>query len=231
MNAGQTCIAPDYLLLPEEMVDAFVAASRQIIPDRYRELAVVDYTAIIDAASYDRLMAVLDDARSKGATLVDLIPGSESDEGLRKIQPTIVLNVTEEMELMQREIFGPILPIKTYKDIGECIAYINAHERPLALYLFTNDRTVRRNVLTNTVSGGVCVNDCMMHVVQHDLPFGGIGNSGMGQYHAYEGFLEFSKLRPVFMQAAKPLASSFVLPPYGKTFRVMYDLLIRLRWF
>ncbi len=230
INAGQTCIAPDYLFLPEGMANDFAASAKAIMPRRYPDIASVDYSSIIDGASYDRLMAALDDARSNGATVVDLIPGRESDEGLRKIQPTLVLNVTEEMELMQREIFGPILPIKTYRDIGECIAYINAHERPLALYLFTNDRIVRRKILTNTLSGGVCVNDCMMHVAQHDLPFGGIGNSGMGQYHGYEGFLEFSKLRPVFIQAARPLASSLLSPPYGKTFTRMYDRLIRLRW-
>ena len=230
MNAGQTCIAPDYLFLPEGMANDFAASAQAIMPRRYPEIASADYTSIIDGASYDRLMAALDDARSNGATVVDLIPGSKSDKGLRKIQPTLVLSVTEEMELMQREIFGPILPIKTYRDIGECIDYINAHERPLALYLFTNDRIVRGKILTNTLSGGVCVNDCMMHVAQHDLPFGGIGNSGMGQYHGYEGFLEFSKLRPVFIQAARPLASSLLSPPYGKTLTRMYDLLIKLRW-
>ena len=230
INAGQTCIAPDYLFLPEGMVGDFAALAKEVMPRRYPEITSVDYTSIIDGANYDRLMAALDDARSKGATVVDLVPGCESDAGLRKIQPMMILDVTEEMELMQREIFGPILPVKTYTDINECIAYINAHDRPLALYLFTNDRTVRRNVLTNTLSGGVCVNDCTMHFAQHDLPFGGVGNSGMGQYHGYEGFLEFSKLRPVFIQAARPLAPSLVFPPYGKAFTRMYDLLIKLRW-
>jgi len=231
MNAGQTCIAPDYLFLPERMVDDFVALAREIVPHRYPELASVDYTSVIDAANYDRLMATLDDARSKGAMVVDLIPGCESNEGLRKIQPAIALNVTEEMKLMQREIFGPILPVKTYRDIDECIAYINAHDRPLALYLFTRDRTLQKRVFMHTMSGGICVNDCMMHSAQHDLPFGGIGNSGMGQYHSYEGFLEFSKLRPVFIQAAMPLGSALIYPPYGKVFKTMYNLLIKLRWF
>jgi coniferyl-aldehyde dehydrogenase len=176
-------------------------------------------------------VAALDDARSKGATLFTLIPGRVSDKELRKIQPMIALNVTEEMELMQREIFGPILPIKTYTDIDECLAYINGHERPLALYLFTKDRALQEKVYMNTMSGGVCINDCAMHAVQHDIPFGGVGNSGMGQYHCYEGFVEFSKLRPIFIQAARPLGASFLYPPYGKILKMMYNLLIKIRWF
>ncbi|MBN2398614.1 MAG: coniferyl aldehyde dehydrogenase [Deltaproteobacteria bacterium] len=231
MNAGQTCIAPDYLFLPGPMVDDFVEMSKQIMPKRYAKLASPDYTSIIDTASYHRLAAALDDAYSKGATLVTLIPAPESDDTLRKIQPMIALNVTEEMELMQREVFGPILPIKTYTNIDECIGYINAHERPLALYLFTNDRELQKKVYMNTMSGGVCINDCTMHGVQHDLPFGGIGNSGMGQYHGYEGFLEFSKLRPVFIQAARPLSGALLSPPYGRVFKMMYNLLIKIRWF
>jgi coniferyl-aldehyde dehydrogenase len=134
------------------------------------------------------------------------------------------------MEVMQREIFGPLLPIKTYRTLDEAIAIINARERPLALYLFTNDREVQDTVLGRTMSGGVSINDCAMHVAQHDLPFGGIGNSGMGQYHGYEGFAEFSKLRPVFHQAARPLGAAFLYPPYGRVFDAVYKLLLRLRW-
>ena len=231
MNAGQTCIAPDYLFLPEEMAGDFVEEAKRIMAKRYPELESVDYTSIIDAASYDRLMATLNDARSKGATVVGLIPDSESDGSLRKIQPIIALNVTEEMDLMRREIFGPILPIKTYREIDECLAYANGREQPLALYLFTNDRALQERVYMHTMSGGVCINDCSMHVAQHDLPFGGIGNSGMGQYHGYEGFLEFSKLRPIFIQAARPLSASLLNPPYGMVFKMMYRLLMRFRWF
>ncbi len=231
MNAGQTCIAPDYLFLPEQMVDDFVEMSKQIMQHRFGELASADYTSIIDTKSYNRLVAALDDARSKGASLVTLIPGRVSDNELRKIQPMIALNVTEEMELMQREIFGPILPIKTYKNIDECLAYINRHERPLALYLFTKDSSLQEKVYMNTMSGGLCINDCAMHAAQHDIPFGGVGNSGMGHYHGYEGFVEFSKLRPIFIQAKRPLGASFLYPPYGRIFRMMYNMLIKIRWF
>jgi coniferyl-aldehyde dehydrogenase len=138
--------------------------------------------------------------------------------------------VTDEMEVMQREIFGPLLPIKAYQTLDEALATINAQECPLALYLFTNDREIQETVLSRTMSGGVSINDCAMHVAQHDMPFGGIGNSGMGQYHGYEGFAEFSKLRPVFRQTARPLGASFLYPPYGKAFERMYTLLIKMRW-
>jgi coniferyl-aldehyde dehydrogenase len=173
---------------------------------------------------------VLDDARAKGATTVNLIEGAAPDPVRRKIPPTILLNVNAQMEVMQQEIFGPLLPIKTYQHLDEAIAYINAHERPLALYLFSNDRRVQETVLARTMSGGVSINDCAMHVAQHDMPFGGIGNSGMGQYHGYEGFAEFSKLRPVFKQAARPLGAAFLYPPYGKTFERMYQFIIKMRW-
>ena len=116
------------------------------------------------------------------------------------------------------------------RTLDEALAYINGHERPLALYLFSNDRQVRETVLSRTMSGGVSINDCAMHVAQHDMPFGGIGNSGMGQYHGYEGFAEFSKLRPLFPQGARPLGASFLYPPYGKAFATMYKLLIKMRW-
>jgi coniferyl-aldehyde dehydrogenase len=231
MNAGQTCLAPDYLFLPEHLVDHFVEISKEIISRRYRELESVDYTSVIDIESYDRLMSSLNDAHSKGATLVNLISDFESDKGLKKIQPTIVLNVSDDMELMQREIFGPILPIKIFSDINECLEYINARERPLALYLFTKDRAIQEKVIMHTMSGGVCINDCAMHIVQHDMPFGGIGNSGMGQYHGYEGFAEFSKLRPVFTQANRSFGATFLYPPYGKTFKRIYNLLTKIKWF
>jgi coniferyl-aldehyde dehydrogenase len=231
MNAGQTCVAPDYLLMPEDKVDAFVAAAGPIVRRRYPRLASPDYTAIIDARSYERLMGVLDDARAKGATVVNLLEGTAPDPQTRKIPPTILTGVSDEMAVMQREIFGPILPIKPYRDLDEAMAYINARERPLALYLFSNDREVQETVVARSMSGGVSINDCAMHVAQHDMPFGGVGNSGMGQYHGYEGFAEFSKLRPVFYQAARPLGASFLYPPYGRVFEVMYKLVIKLRWF
>jgi len=230
MNAGQTCVAPDYLLLPAHKVEAFIAAAGPIVRKRYPRLDTPDYTSIIDDRSYQRLTGVIEDARAKGATVVNLLEGAAADADLRKIPPTILRDVTDEMEVMQHEIFGPLLPIKPYRTLDEALAYINGHERPLALYLFSNDRQIRETVLSRTMSGGVSINDCAMHVAQHDMPFGGIGNSGMGQYHGYEGFAEFSKLRPVFQQAARPLGASFLYPPYGKAFATMYKVLIKMRW-
>jgi len=230
MNAGQTCVAPDYLMMPPPGVDAFVAAARKIVSRRYPRLDTPDYTSVIDDRSYQRLIGVIEDARAKGATVVTLLEGAAPDAALRKIPPTILTDVTDDMEVMRHEIFGPLLPIKTYQTLDDAIATINAGERPLALYLFTNDRQVQETVLARTMSGGVSINDCAMHVAQHDMPFGGIGNSGMGQYHGHEGFAEFSKLRPVFQQASRPLGASFLYPPYGKAFEIMYKMLIKMRW-
>ncbi len=228
MNAGQTCVAPDYLFLPEDRIEAFTLAAKSLVQARYPSIDSVDYTAIISPAAYQRLLSCLEDARAKGATLINLVPGSRPDHGSRKIPPTMVLDVTDDMQLMQAEIFGPILPVKSYRRLEEVITYVNARARPLALYLFTRDKALSQRLIYNTMSGGVGINDCAMHVAQHDLPFGGIGNSGMGQYHGYEGFLEFSKLRPVFRQSPVP-AATFLSPPYGKTFDLIYKWMIRLR--
>ena len=229
MNAGQTCVAPDYLYLTPDRVAPFVEKARELVPLRYPKIDSRDYTAIISERSFDRLIHGLEDAREKGAEVINLVPGSKPDRELKKIPPTIVLNVTDEMLLMQEEIFGPIFPVKTYVDMDDVIAAVNNGERPLALYLFTNDKKLADKVVYNTMSGGVGINDCAVHVAQHDLPFGGVGNSGMGQYHGYEGFLEFSKLRPIFRQAPFS-AVDMMAPPYGKTFERMYNLMIKLRW-
>jgi len=229
MNAGQTCVAPDYLFLPEGRVEAFAEKAGKLIQTRYPRLDTPDYTSIIDARSYARLMDGLNDARARGARIVNLLPGFEPDEASRKIPPTLVLDVTDDMALMQEEIFGPLLPVKTYREMDQALAFINSRPRPLALYLFTSDRAMEEKVIARTMSGGVCINDCAMHVVQHALPFGGTGNSGMGHYHGYEGFLEFSKLRPIFKQAPMP-ASALLSPPYGKTFERIYRLMIKLPW-
>jgi coniferyl-aldehyde dehydrogenase len=229
INAGQTCVAPDHLFLPEDRVEAFVEFALKLTQTRYPRLDTPDYTSIIDAKAFDRLMNGMQDARAKGARIVNLMPGVEPDPKARKIPPTLVLDVSDDMALMQEEIFGPLLPIKIYRDMDQVISYINARPRPLALYLFTRDRAIEEQVISRTLSGGVCINDGAMHVVQHDLPFGGVGNSGMGHYHGYEGFLEFSKLRPVFKQAGKP-ASALLFPPYGKIFETIYRMMIKMPW-
>jgi coniferyl-aldehyde dehydrogenase len=227
INAGQTCLAPDYLFVPEAKRDQFVEAAKRIMAARYPDTNDRSYTSIIDDKSYRRLRTTLEDAQQKGATTVPLVPGASFNDVMRKIPPHLVLDPTDDMTILQDEIFGPLLPIKTYRDLDEVIAYINSKDRPLGLYVFTNDKAREERILYNTISGGVAINHVVLHVAQHDLPFGGIGASGMGQYHGYEGFLEFSKLRPVFTAPRLSLLHLFY-PPYGQRHRRMFNLLLKL---
>jgi coniferyl-aldehyde dehydrogenase len=226
LNAGQTCLAPDYLFLPEGARERFVAAARRIVPERYPDVKDSSYTSVIDEKSYRRLRQTLEDAEAKGATLIPLVPGASFDDELRKIPPHLVLDPTEDMTILREEIFGPLLPVKTYRDLDEVIAYVNAKDRPLGFYVFTNDKAREEKLLYSTISGGVTINDCMLHVAQHDLPFGGIGASGMGHYHGREGFVEFSKLRPVFTSPRVSLLP-MLHPPYKPRHRRMLDLMLR----
>ena len=220
LNAGQICTTVDYLFLPENQRDQFVELARNLVAERYPDLGSQDYTSIIDDESYQRLWATVEDARAKGARVIRLSDG-EGNEQQRKFPPHILLDVTDEMDVMQREIFGPLLPIKTYRTLDEVIAYITERPRPLALYPFTRDAAVRDRLIERVISGGVTVNHCLLHVGQHDLPFGGVGASGMGHYHGYDGFLTFSKLRPVHHQGPWDTMAMF-LPPYGpKTNRML----------
>jgi coniferyl-aldehyde dehydrogenase len=228
LNAGQTCLAPDYLLVPEAKRAAFVAAAKKIIPERYPDTNGPSYTSVIDDKSYKRLRATLEDARQKGAEIVPLVPGMTFNDELRKIPPHLVLDVTDDMVIMQEEIFGPLLPVKTYRSLDDVVAYVNGKDRPLGFYVFTNDKATQEKLLYSTISGGVSINNCMLHVAQHDMPFGGIGASGMGHYHGYEGFLEFSKLRPVFTNPRLSLLHLFY-PPYTARHRRLLDLLIKFK--
>lgn len=227
MNAGQTCIAPDYVFVPEAQVDAFIEAAGKVARKRYKDISVADYTSIIDSRAFARLTETLADAESQGARIINLLDGPLSDEGACKISPILVTGVTDEMTIMTEEIFGPVMPVLPYSEIQEVMDYVNRRERPLALYLFSNDRELADQVIGGTRSGGVTINDCAMHVAQHDVPFGGIGNSGMGHYHGYEGFLEFSKLRPVFRQSRVAVG---LTPPYGIFIRLIYQTIKRLGW-
>ncbi|MEI7784816.1 MAG: aldehyde dehydrogenase family protein, partial [Betaproteobacteria bacterium] len=227
-NAGQICTSVDYVFLPESAVDEFVAHCRQLVAQRYPDLGSEDYTAIIDERSYARLQQTLQDARDKGAQLIELAP-TPGLHPQRKFPPHLVLRPSEDMLLSQREIFGPILPIRTYRSREEVAAYINAHDRPLALYPFTHDRALQDYYITHVMSGGVAINDTILHVAQDDLPFGGSGASGMGHYHGHEGFVTFSKLRPVFRQGRFSSVQAFFMPPYGGRKRQLLDLLLRIK--
>ena len=174
---------------------------------------------IINQNHFERIQSYLDDAKSKGAELVEINPNNEdfSQQPHHKIPPTLVLNPTEDMKIMQEEIFGPVLPVKPYEDLSETVEYVNSKERPLGLYYFGKDKKDQQYVLSNTTSGGVTVNDVISHITQEDLPFGGVGPSGMGSYHGYDGFKEFSHAKAIYNQA-KPNLNKLagLVPPYKK---------------
>jgi len=220
MNAGQICLAPDYVFLPEESRGEFVEAAKNSVAKMYPDLKDnADYTSVVNERHYERLNGYLNDAREKGADLVEINPANEdfSQQEHRRIPPTIVLDPTDDMQVMQEEIFGPILPVKQYNELSESIDYINDHDRPLGLYYFGADKEEEEHVLTHTTSGGVTTNDVMMHIMQEDLPFGGVGPSGMGSYHGYDGFKTFSHAKSIYSQskAVSKLAAA-MRPPYKK---------------
>jgi coniferyl-aldehyde dehydrogenase len=187
-----------------------------------------DYTSVIDQRSYDRLQATLEDARSKGARLVNLAEGQRLDESRRKFPPHLVLDATDDMEILQREIFGPLLPIKTYASKEEVVNYVNSRPRPLALYVYSKDKDLQDYYIKMVMSGGVTVNDGLLHAGLHSLPFGGIGNSGMGHYHGYEGFTTFSKMRPVFYQG--PIRGiDKMMPPYKGFPTKLMNFMIKMK--
>ena len=214
LNAGQICTSVDHAWLPQSSIAAFVEHARAIVPARYPTLDTPDYTSIIDEAAFERLLQALDEARAGGAQVISLLPGPAFDRATRKIAPHIVLDAPEDSLLLTREIFGPILPLRAYTDLDSVIASINGGPRPLAIYPFSNDAGTVRRLIDRVMSGGVSVNDALFHVGQHELPFGGVGESGMGHYHGVEGFHTFSKLRPVFYQA-RYSALKLLWPPYG----------------
>ena len=216
-NAGQTCVAPDYALVHEDDLDAFIdqytATVRRFYPDGP---ASRDYTTIVSDRHYDRLRGLVDDARRNGARVIEMgeqpahVPGRE-----RTLVPTLVVNASDEAPLMQEEIFGPVLPVRTYRTIDEAIAYVNARPRPLALYYFGAEDGDCARLLERTTSGNVGINNTLMHVAQDDLPFGGVGPSGMGAYHGIEGFRAMSHAKGVFVQGRWNLPS-LLHAPFGK---------------
>ncbi len=220
MNAGQICLAPDYLLVAKEQEHDMIESVKAGVSAMYPTLLNNDdYTSVVNGRNYDRLQGYLQDARDKGAELIEVNPGNEDFSGSNghKMPLTIVRNVTEDMKVMQDEIFGPILPMMTYASIDEAIDYVNDHDRPLGLYYFGADKSEEDKVLSRTVSGGVTVNDVLFHNAMEDLPFGGVGPSGMGNYHGADGFKTFSHMRAVYRQPGMDVAGlAGFKPPYGK---------------
>jgi len=226
LNAGQTCVAPDYVLVPRARLDGFVEAYRQAVLRFYPQVqGNPDYSAIINARHLARLEGYLADARDKGATVLDLYP-AEAREG-RRLPPQVLLQVDDTMQVMQDEIFGPLLPVVPYDSLAEALAYVARRPRPLALYYFGYERGEQQRVLEQSHSGGVCLNDTLLHVAQDDLPFGGVGPSGMRNYHGHEGFRTFSHARAVFAKQ-RVNAARLIYPPYGKALhKWVYRLFIR----
>lgn len=228
LNAGQTCIAPDYALVPQAKLDAFVAAVaaavRELYPDPMRG---DDYTAIVDDRHYARLAGLIDDARAQGARIVTLPEGAAPDAASRRLPPTLVIGANDRMQVMREEIFGPILPVEVCANLDDAIAKVNARPRPLALYAFGQDRAAIARILRGTVAGGVTVNDTLWHFAHEGLPFGGVGASGMGAYHGETGFRTFSHMKGVYVQP-RFTAAKLLRPPYGAAFEKVLALLKRV---
>ena len=223
-NGGQTCIAPDYVLIDEGRAPALAEALREQVRARYGTLDdASDYTRIINDGQYARLQSYVDDAKSLGLQVLPLTGNGDARE--RLFPPTLVLEPGDDAKVMQEEIFGPILPIKSYRTLDDAIAYVNAHDRPLSLYPFSHDRDQVEKILRNTLAGGVTVNDTVLHFGINNLPFGGIGPSGMGAYHGRAGFDAFSKALPILWQPRRA-GSDLLKPPYSKVARFI-DFIIR----
>lgn len=221
LNAGQICLAPDYLMVPEELLESVIEEAERAVRSMYPSiLDNPEYTSIVNERHFQRLTGYLQELDEKGVRTIAINPADEDAAALaqrRKLAPVLVVNPPDNTQIMEQEIFGPLLPIRSYKDFGEVIEYVNAHPRPLAVYYFGNSRQEEHAVLSGTTSGGVCINDVIMHIMQEELPFGGVGPSGMGSYHGEHGFRTFSHAKSVYRQTRLNIGKlGGMLPPYGK---------------
>jgi coniferyl-aldehyde dehydrogenase len=228
LNAGQTCIAPDYVLLPERQLDEFIGLTVKAVQKFYPTLAGnPDYTSIINERHYRRIAQYVAEAKAGGTRVVEINPGREAlPSDARKLPPTLVIEPGDDLSVMREEIFGPVLPIKTYRSLDEAITYVNRHPRPLALYYFGADTGNRDEVLRKTISGGASVNATLFHFAVENLPFGGIGASGIGAYHGEFGFQTFSHRKGVFLQS-RFSGTRFLRPPFGRVADLMLKFLMR----
>jgi len=219
-NAGQVCVAPDYVFVQDSSLEEFISCCRKVFAQQYPDpISSPDYTALIDERHYQRIRMCVDEAAEAGARVVPL-SDAEPVEALRKFPLHLVIDPDEELAVSQTEIFGPLLIIKTYRNLSECVSYINSRPKPLALYFFGRDKSEQNQVVGQTSSGGVTINDAMMHPGQPNLPFGGVGQSGMGHYHGHDGFKTFSHARAVFKQGfISPLKLIGAIPPFSDKFR------------
>ncbi|WP_133649580.1 coniferyl aldehyde dehydrogenase [Paraburkholderia flava] len=226
LNAGQTCIAPDYVLVQRGKEAAFIARAKARMAKLYPDFARnPDYTSIVSDRHYARLQRLADEAVEAGAQLHPL-SDAPADPTARRFPPVAVTGAPEHTRLMQEEIFGPLLPIVPYDTLDDAIAWINARPRPLSLYLYDDDRATIERVTRETIAGGMAINETLMHIACESLPFGGVGASGMGAYHGYEGFAAFSQMKPVLTQA-RFNARGLISPPYGKRFHALLKVMLR----
>ena len=219
MNAGQICLAPDYVFVPRDRMGEFVESSKRSVAKMYPTLLDnPDYTSVVNARHFERINGYVGEARERGVEVVEINPADEDfrQQSAHKIAPTLLIDPPEDSAVMQEEIFGPVMPIKSYDSFDETLDYVNSHDRPLGLYYFGTDQQETERVLNQTTSGGVTLNDVVMHVAQENLPFGGVGPSGMGAYHGEDGFRTFSHAKAVFKQATfNPAEKLGLRPPYG----------------
>jgi coniferyl-aldehyde dehydrogenase len=228
INAGQTCIAPDYLLVPRDEVNRFVQMLCNSMTSLYPKFrSNADYSGIISDRHLQRLKDLIDDARQRGAQVIEIEQIDDTPSATRQLAPTVLLNVSDGMRVMNEEIFGPILPIVPYDKLEDALAYVNRHDRPLALYWFGEDRAVRDQVLAGTIAGGVSINDTLLHIAQEELPFGGVGASGQGHYHGEYGFRQFSKEKPIFIQS-RFSGGGIIRPPYKASIGRILNWISRL---
>lgn len=227
VNSGQTCVAPDYVLVPRAKLEAFLQAFKASFNRMYPRIGNnADYTSLINRQAWQRLQAWLKEAAEKGARL-EWMSAEIIDDGTQRMAPVLLTQVTDDMVVMQEELFGPVLPVLPYDSMDEALAYITARPRPLALYLFTYDKQLQERVMTHTHAGSMAINEALLQVAVDDLPFGGIGASGMGHYHGREGFLTFSKAKPV-LSKGRVNSMKLLYPPYGKAIqRWLLKLLLR----
>lgn len=226
-NAGQICLSPDYMMIPAKGQDRLIEASKEFIASSFPTwLTNPDYTSIISQRHFDRLVGLIEDAQQRGATVVSLAPEGESaiDKATRKIAPHIILGVSDEMQVMQEEIFGPLLPVKTYADSSEPLQYINSNPRPLAAYYFGNDQGQQEVFARHTTSGALVINDVMTHASIDSLPFGGVGASGMGAYHGVHGFRRFTHAKPVVVQSHDGASNLRLRAPYSHNLQAIQAL-------
>jgi len=225
-NAGQSCIAPNHVLVPKDKIIEFINQVKKQANKFYPTIIDnADYTSIISEKRYNQILDMIDDAKVKGAKVEYTHQQEKSNREIKKIIPALILNVNDSMKIMQEEIFGPVLPVIPYDEIYDAIEYVEKHPKPLAIYCFSNDTDITDTVIRTTTSGGGCVNDTLIHFIQDDLPFGGVGPSGMGRYHGFFGFQTFSNIKGIFHQSRFNMISSFQ-PPYGKLFNRMSNFLI-----